>query len=486
MSFVLRLFLFFFFITSIIAWFILDKSLKTLDDSVRTSAEEVMVDSANFIAELVSQNVILGEIQLHQIHNLIPAYLERRLDAEIYTVMKTKPDMQVYITDKAGQVLYDSFGQSEGEDFSRWRDVHLTLRGDYGARTSIIDEFADQLEEDPQKALYIGAPVYYNDEIVGVVTVSKGLAYLEPFMERATRQMQRFVLFVVCAMVFFSMFMTWWLSRSMRKLGNYADLLGSRQEVPAPRLRESEFAKLADAMQRMKVELEDKEYIENYLHSLAHELKSPLTSLSASAELLNENQDPQQQSKLANNISQSSERMNLLVERMLNLASVERQRELETIQEINLSDLISRLVKDRSKRLETLDIKIETEALEQHSVTGDSVLLEQAIANLIDNAIEFSPSGSSIKILSQVDGDQYHVSIMDNGPGIPEYAKEKIFERFYSLPRPESQQRSTGLGLSFVNEVMKLHKGIARLENRSQQGTSATISWPLLQPTTNS
>lgn len=93
MSFVLRLFLLFFFITSIIAWFILDKSLETLDDSVKTSAEEIMVDSANFIAELVSQNVIQGEIQLHQIHNLIPAYLERRLDAEIYSVMKTKPDM---------------------------------------------------------------------------------------------------------------------------------------------------------------------------------------------------------------------------------------------------------------------------------------------------------------------------------------------------------------------------------------------------------
>ena len=146
MSFVLRLFLFFFFITSIIAWFILDKSLKTLDDSVRTSAEEVMVDSANFIAELVSQNVILGEIQLHQIHNLIPAYLERRLDAEIYSVMKTKPDMQVYITDQNGQVLYDSTGQSEGKDFSKWNDVYLTLQGDYGARTSIIDEFSEELE----------------------------------------------------------------------------------------------------------------------------------------------------------------------------------------------------------------------------------------------------------------------------------------------------------------------------------------------------
>jgi len=484
MSFVLRLFLFFFFITSIIAWFILDKSLKTLDDSVRTTAEEVMVDSANFIAELVSQNVILGEIQLHQIHNLIPAYLERRLDAEIYSVEKTQPDMQVYITDKNGQVLYDSIGQSEGEDFSQWNDVYLTLQGEYGARTSIIDEYSDQLEEDPQKAIYIGAPVVHQNEIIGVVTVSKGLAYLDESMKSATEQMQRFALFVVCAMVFFSMFMTWWLSRSMRKLGRYADLLGSRQEVPAPRLRESEFAKLADAMQRMKIELEDKEYIENYLHSLAHELKSPLTSMSASAELLNEVQDPQQHSKLANNISQSSERMNLLVERMLNLASVERQRELDTIQEINLPELISRLVKDRSKRLETLDIKIQTEGLEQHSVTGDSVLLEQAIANLIDNAIEFSPSGSSIKIRSRMDEDQHHISIEDNGPGIPEYAKEKIFERFYSLPRPKSQQRSTGLGLSFVNEVMKLHKGTARLENRSQQGTSATISWPLLQATT--
>ena len=177
--------------------------------------------------------------------------------------------------------------------------------------------------------------------------------------------------------------------------------------------------------------------------------------------------------------------MNLLVERMLNLASVERQGELETIQEIDLARLISRLVKDRNNRLETLDINIETGALEQSSVTGDSVLLEQAIANLIDNAIEFSPTGSSITIRSTIIDDKYHINIDDNGSGIPEYAQEKIFERFYSLPRPDNQQRSTGLGLSFVYEVMKLHKGTVSLDNRSEQGTSATISWPLLQATTS-
>lgn len=481
MSFVLRLFLLFFFITGAVAWFILNKSLDTLETSVRSSTEELMVDSANFIAELVSQNVITGEIQLHQIHNLIPAYLERRINAEIYSVEKTKPDMQVYITDRNGQVLYDSIGQSEGEDFSKWNDVYLTLQGKYGARTSIIDDLSDQLETDSKKALYIGAPVYYQEQIVGVVTVYKGIAYLEPSMQDATQQMQRFALFVVSATVLFSMLMTWWLSRSMRKLVNYANLLGSRQEVPAPKLREDEFVKLADAMQRMKIELEDKEYIENYLHSVAHELKSPLTSLNASAELLSENKDPEQQRTLATNISQSSERMNLLVERMLNLASIERQRGLENIQEIKLKPLLEQLSIDRKDRLATLELNIDQQAVEDITVTGDSLLLEQAIANLLDNAIEFSPAGSTISIQSSIVDNNYRVSIDDEGPGIPEYAKEKVFERFYSLPRPANQQRSTGLGLSFVNEVMKLHTGKAELSNRPGKGTSASISWPQLQ-----
>jgi len=105
-------------------------------------------------------------------------------------------------------------------------------------------------------------------------------------------------------------------------------------------------------------------------------------------------------------------------------------------------------------------------------------LLEQAIGNLLDNAIDFAPEHSRI-LFQAVTGDgESRVSITDQGPGIPDYARERLFERFFSMPRPHSQKRSTGLGLSFVKEVLDLHKGSVCFRNAEGGGTVAEIRLP--------
>ncbi|MGV8932809.1 MAG: ATP-binding protein, partial [Luteimonas sp.] len=113
-------------------------------------------------------------------------------------------------------------------------------------------------------------------------------------------------------------------------------------------------------------------------------------------------------------------------------------------------------------------------------VSGDPFLLRQALTNLLDNAIDFAPRGSRIEIdLARV-GDVLRIAISDRGPGTPDYATDRVFERFYSLPRPDGGSRSSGLGLCFVAQVAGLHGGRATLENRDGGGTIATIDLPLL------
>ena len=94
-----------------------------------------------------------------------------------------------------------------------------------------------------------------------------------------------------------------------------------------------------------------------------------------------------------------------------------------------------------------------------HSVYGDVFLIHQAITNVVDNAMAFSPANSTINIIGREGHGFYELTIQDYGVGIPAYAQEKIFDRFYSLPRPDSGKKSSGLGLSFVREVMQLHQG---------------------------
>jgi two-component system sensor histidine kinase CreC len=124
------------------------------------------------------------------------------------------------------------------------------------------------------------------------------------------------------------------------------------------------------------------------------------------------------------------------------------------------------------------NLSVAVEATGDLWVRGDPFLLHQAVSNLIQNAIDFSPAGSPIEIAATADGDRLDVVVRDHGPGIPDYAKEKVFDKFFSLQRPDTGKKSTGLGLNFVKEVALLHHGEIRLENLPDGGLWARLSLP--------
>ena len=109
---------------------------------------------------------------------------------------------------------------------------------------------------------------------------------------------------------------------------------------------------------------------------------------------------------------------------------------------------------------------------------GDPFLLYQALSNLIQNAIDFSPAGRQIELAGQLEAGRFRFSVRDYGPGIPEYAKARVFEKFFSLQRPDTGGKSTGLGLNFVREVAVLHQGEVSLENCPEGGVRATLILP--------
>ena len=110
---------------------------------------------------------------------------------------------------------------------------------------------------------------------------------------------------------------------------------------------------------------------------------------------------------------------------------------------------------------------------------GERILLEQALGNVIDNAISFSPEGSNLDISIQQSNKHIFIKIRDEGPGIPGYAEGKIFSRFYSTVKPTTGRRSNGLGLRFVKKIMELHKGEVTLKNRIMRtGAELILKFP--------
>jgi two-component system sensor histidine kinase CreC len=112
------------------------------------------------------------------------------------------------------------------------------------------------------------------------------------------------------------------------------------------------------------------------------------------------------------------------------------------------------------------------------AISGERFLLSQAVGNLVQNAVEFSPAGGAVSIGMRVGPTELAVVVEDEGPGIPVYALEKVFDRFYSLPRPDSGRKSSGLGLSIVREIARMHGGEVTLENRPGGGARAMLTLP--------
>ena len=124
-------------------------------------------------------------------------------------------------------------------------------------------------------------------------------------------------------------------------------------------------------------------------------------------------------------------------------------------------------------------VRIDIDAIDTTlRVSGDRFLLRQALGNLIDNALAFSPQGGVVKLDASLDGERITLQVRDAGPGVPDYARDRVFERFYSLARLEGGSRSSGVGLSFVAEVAGLHGGSARLQDAEGSGTRAVIELP--------
>ena len=116
------------------------------------------------------------------------------------------------------------------------------------------------------------------------------------------------------------------------------------------------------------------------------------------------------------------------------------------------------------------------------TVMGNAFLLHQAVANLLQNAIDFSPAGGKVTVAAAPDQNQVTLTVTDDGPGVPEYARSRIFERFYSLARPDTGKKSTGLGLNLVREVAQLHDGSVRVANCPGRGATAEIRLPRAVP----
>ena len=391
---------------------------------------------------------------------MLRAYGERQPQATIWGLPKNQVNHRIYVTDAKGIVVLDSIGVAVGQDYSRWNDVYLTLRGEYGARSSRSDP-----NDASSSVMHVGAPIRDNGKIIGVVTVAKPNSSLQPYVDRTERRLLFYGAGLIGLGLLFGALLSWWLSRALHRLTGYAQAVSEGRRVEVPHYRGGELEQLATAVEQMRTQLEGKAYVERYVHTLTHELKSPLAAIRGAAELLQGDMPPVQRLRFVGNIDSESARMQQLIERLLNLAQVEQRQGLEERVAVPLAALVDELLRAQTARIEGKQLRVEQTIAADLLLIGEPFLLRQALGNLLENALDFTPSQGLLRFTGERVGEQIECRLFNESAAIPDYALPRLTERFYSLPRPDSGRKSTGLGLNFVEEVVKLHGGAMQIRN---------------------
>ncbi len=470
----LKIFLGYFLLVGLAAWFVLTIFVDEVKPGVRQAMEDTLVDTANVLAELAAEDVKAANIANGGFARGLAQYQARATKADIWGVSKQSADYRVYITDIKGIVIFDSSNFAVGQDYSKWNDVYLTLRGKYGVRSSPIMPNAPKSDS----IMYIAAPIKDGGNIIGSLTVAKSNRTVLPFIERAQYKIIRWgALLLVLSLIIGSLF-TWRFTRKINALRDYALNISQGKKATPPTSSNDELTDLAKAMQTMRSELDGKQYVQENVQHLTHELKSPITAIQAALELISPAMPPDDQAHFLAQIKTQSGRVQTIIQNMLGLATLEHQQQLSQVSKVNLNALIQSQIAHLNQKAHALQASIHAACSPTLILQADEFLLGQAIYNLLENALDFSPRNSVIHIDVIEENQQILITVKDQGAGIPDYALDKIFDKFYSLPRPTTKQKSTGLGLNFVQEVAKLHGGHVILKNHVDGGAIAVMTLP--------
>lgn len=468
----LRLFFLYFVLVGMTAYMVSNTVIQELKPTVRQTTEETLVDMAHLLAVLAEEDVANGKLSESRFAKLLIAYGQREPQARIWEIGKKAINHRIYITDQQGIVIADSWQQDVGKDYSQWNDVYLTLRGRYGAR-STTDDPNDPLST----VMHVAAPIYHNGEIIGSVTVAKSNRSIQPFIDLSKRNVLFWMVWMSGLVLLVGALFAWRIHSALNKLEEYATKMGKGEKIVKPTFRIFyEYDTLSDALENMRNQLDGKQYVEEYVQTLTHELKSPLSAIKGASEILQMPLPEEKVTRFASNIERESDRMQSLIDKLLVLARLEKRPELEAVERILLAETVYEITHSADARLIAKAVTCSVQIDENVVVLGDSFLFKQALFNLMDNALDFVHLSGKIEWQAVVTKEAVKLSIFNTGSHIPDYAMPRLTERFYSLAR-ENGVKSTGLGLNFVEQVAKLHKGSLEIEN-VEQGVKVTLSLP--------
>ena len=473
-----KLFLLYFIVSSSLLWLFAQRT--TFE-----SAKSIMVEVSSLMSRVASQNNKDGEIDLETFETLIVNYLRSQRNTINTNSPQKLENLAIYVTDKDGLLVLDSRGLTLGTDMRDENEVESALSGMIDSTSVVTEKVAGTQKargvviEYFLKSRFLNAsnPIYGNNgEIIGTVVVVAPLIEL-----MGESYLLRFIFYIFVISLLFGFLGSYRISRNINRVQKYTVNLFSGEDVLMPDLN-NQFNKLATTIKDARADVELKDDVEQYIDTLAHELRTPITGIQLTAENLLSPMSDAQRKRFVENILESNKHMDLLVNRLLDLSRIERREALKNVETLSIKETVNIVLKEPS-RVKTIldkDLNIDIQISSNATLKAEKILLVQAIGNIVNNALDFTPASGKITIKASQTNSAISIIVLDDGPGIPPQVINKLFTRFFSVTRPDTGVRGNGLGLRFVRKIMKLHGGEISLQNRFiQQGAEARLRFPL-------
>ncbi|RJP22619.1 MAG: HAMP domain-containing histidine kinase [Candidatus Omnitrophota bacterium] len=225
----------------------------------------------------------------------------------------------------------------------------------------------------------------------------------------------------------------------------------------------------------------------DFVANVSHELKTPVTSIKGFVETLLDGalDNPHDAKRFLGIIAKQTDRLSAIIEDLLSLSRIEQDSGKIKIHldEEHVIQVLQLAVENCVEKAKAKQIQIKLDCPDDLTAKINSPLLEQAIVNLIDNAIKYSDAGKSVHVSASVESEEIAIRVSDEGCGIEEEHLDRIFERFYRVDKARSREMGgTGLGLSIVKHIIRTHQGFVTVESAPKIGSVFTIHLPRAVP----
>ena len=387
--------------------------------------------------------------------------------------------LHVTLVDDAGQIIYDNgAGHGNGDDAGQIAaDEAENLKQEDNERPEIEAAFADGEGQAIRKSGTLDRSTFYYAVRLGDGSVLRVGRESESLYSIFVSALPSLVM-VTCILIVVSMILAHFLTGNLIKpIERLAENLEEQEEL-------TEYEELVPLINM--IQQQHKDIIKNarirqdFTANVSHELKTPLTSISGYAELIENGMASEDDTvRFAGGIRKSATRLLTLINDIIRLSELDSTEQTPVFEKLNLYQLAETCVEMLSMNAEKHHVTISLQGMESY-ISGNRQMIEELLYNLCDNAIRYNNENGTVKVIVYQSQKQTILVVRDTGIGIPAEHQERIFERFYRVDKSRSKSTGgTGLGLAIVKHILVKHNASIELQSELGKGTVMTVTFPV-------